>query len=141
MDINGNYIQSQFCSYEIALKLKELGFDEDCTAYYKSECTGENTLLSEFTLDHSKTVFYTQTNNNREISAPLWQQVIDWLDTNCNLLVVTTRDKIFGYNWKIAGKKNKSIYDCAVTYQRLYDAREQAILKAIELILNKTHNE
>ena len=27
-------MREQFCSYEIALKLKELGFDEPCIAYY-----------------------------------------------------------------------------------------------------------
>lgn len=34
MDTSGNYIRNQFCSYEIALKLKELGFDEKCFAIY-----------------------------------------------------------------------------------------------------------
>ena len=34
MDTSGNYIQNQFCNYEIALKLKELGFDEKCFKVY-----------------------------------------------------------------------------------------------------------
>ena len=76
MDTSENYIQNQFCSYEIALKLKELGFDEKCFGYYGNKY-GEVELFSEFVLDHSKNIFYTQ--SRTETSAPLWQQVIDWL--------------------------------------------------------------
>ena len=108
-------MEEQFCTYSISLKLKELGFDEPCLAYYSGE-----TLLSEFVLDYSKTVFYTQTNNGYEISAPLWQQAISFLKEK-DILVAERWDgwEYGAYEW------DDFIYT---------DTKEQAILKAIELI-------
>jgi hypothetical protein len=39
-------MEKEFVSYEIALALKELGFDEKCFLYY-----GENNILRVFTID------------------------------------------------------------------------------------------
>jgi len=155
-------MKKQFCTYEIALALKELGFDDKCftkwvedigrTSFslypilatvglntpYKKESNGYNqaqvneegytfTGYKNSVLDHGKEI----------ISAPLWQQVIDWFDKAYNLLIVVKYDKIYGYKWDIRGKKNKPLYRCAVTYQRLCDAREESILEAIELCKKK----
>ena len=39
-------MNKEFCPYEIALALKELGFDEPCFGYYqKSSVIGDNTIL------------------------------------------------------------------------------------------------
>ena len=68
-------MKEQFVTYEIALKLKDLGFDEPCIAYYFNRY-GDVELFSEFVIDHSKRVFYTH--SEYETIAPLWQQAIDW---------------------------------------------------------------
>jgi len=52
----------EFISYEQALALKKLGFDEPCLSYYK------NDTLSDF----------FEIVKNSEISAPLKQQVFRW---------------------------------------------------------------
>jgi len=121
-------MKKQFVTYEIAKSLKELGFDEKCLGYYRNP--------DEFFITENGRGF----NYNKAswaISAPLWQQVVDWFDKVYNLLIVVKYDKIYGYKWDIRGKKNKPLYRCAVTYQRLCDAREESILEAIELCKNK----
>ena len=118
-------MKKQFVTYEIALKLKELGFDEHCIAYYAGE-----TLLSEFVLDHSRTISYTQTNDGYEMSAPLWQQVIEWFWINYKILIVPylVPDKTETIMWLVKSK-----------VEDYYHNREQAILKAIEICkYNKT---
>jgi hypothetical protein len=117
-------MKNQFVIYKIALKLKEFGFDEPCLAYFTSE----------------KEIKYTDSDLSIQagqwlLPIPLWQQIIDWLDKKYNLLVVVKYDKTYGYQWDIRGKRNKPIYRCAVTYQRLYDARKIAILKAINILM------
>lgn len=128
-------MEKQFVTYEIALALKELGFDKifrfgSDASLYNSK--GEHVFYSNYG-------FMSSGLSDGYISAPLWQQVIDWLDDKFNFLIIIVYDKKFGYQWKIITNKNKTIFDCVVTYQRLYDAREQAILKAIELIQNGSY--
>lgn len=65
-------ISNQFISYKIALALKELGFDEPCFSYF--------TILGKFANDISNPRKYnSEFERGSYISAPLWQQVIDWL--------------------------------------------------------------
>ena len=69
----------QFVTYEMALKLKELGFDEECFALYRN---GRLYLMCNF----------LKINSTKEsvISAPLWQQVIDWFREEYDIHVGVT---------------------------------------------------
>jgi hypothetical protein len=65
-------MEKQFVTYEIAKQLKRLGFDEECLGIYCPELDIHNVGVN------------WNTNNINDIkkewySAPLWQQVIDWL--------------------------------------------------------------
>jgi hypothetical protein len=57
-------MEKEFVTYEIALKLKELGFEEECLAYFEDK---------ELTLGRLSSV-----GKKRYLIAPLWQQAIDW---------------------------------------------------------------
>ena len=57
-------MNEQFVTYDIALKLKELCFNEECLGFYHGRTFNE---------ERFKRYLYENT-----ISAPLWQQVIDW---------------------------------------------------------------
>ncbi len=98
-------MEKEFVTYEIASELKELGFDEECLAYYTTgnEVTldkdGNKTnfvLLSEkirgelsghgscknslfnWLRDNDKTYGELAVLSN-SVSAPLWQQALKWL--------------------------------------------------------------
>ena len=67
-------MKEQFVPYEKALKLKELGFDEECFTYFKN---GIIDLDDEGILEIYKN--YDAHNDIDEyISSPLWQQAFDW---------------------------------------------------------------
>lgn len=131
-------MEKEFVTYEIALKLKELGFDEPCIAYWKNNKEWHHPILcSEFKLDNSRTDFYNQCNNNEEISAPLYQQVIEWFIKTYKINCVagyTNDDEEF---MAIIDRPNQDI-DYNMNSTKFYpEAREQAILKCIELLKSK----
>lgn len=66
-------MENLFVPYDLALKLKEKGFDEPCFTWYE---------VHDLYKEHELNNFLLYRNHNRfvnDISAPLYQQVIDWL--------------------------------------------------------------
>ncbi len=63
----------QFVSYELALKLKELGFDQECIAGYYSG--GELIFINNIDNKLKEWVGMFLL----DFPAPLWQQAFDWL--------------------------------------------------------------
>ena len=66
-------MEEQFVPYELALKLKELGFEEECLASYNH--VGKKLNIGEF-VSHGK----------YSILAPLWQQAIDFFREKYDLV-------------------------------------------------------
>ena len=136
-------MKEQFVSYEISLKLKELGFDEECLGdYYIIPSDKTPNPNGEFLgLKYEDVSSYT-----RLVSAPLWQQVIDWFRNKYNLLIDSLKlDEwnIGKWSVKITSLDKSIVLEEYVSqpYWRIYrffrtyeEAREQSILKAIELI-------
>jgi hypothetical protein len=67
-----NELEKEFLPYEIALALKELGFDEPCFATYHKEL-------------HAIIPIYAIYTNQDVIKAPLYQQTFRWFRENYNL--------------------------------------------------------
>lgn len=68
-------MEKHFCNYEISLALKELGFDEECSAIY---CNGEFWLDFVFG-KNPKCRFKNSNLLEDDIVAPLIFQAIEWL--------------------------------------------------------------
>ena len=134
-------MKKQFVTYEIALKLKKLGFDEECLGIYNPEL--------------NMNIYGVGVNWNTEnindikkewCSAPLYQQIIDWLREK-HLIDIDNGwcisnplgKKQEGYNISVYDriKDEFIVRDFHIDY---YKAREQAILKAIELIKNENRH-
>ena len=124
-------MKEQFVTYEIALALKELGFDEECFGLYKNEI-----LLRDY-----ETFQWNEFLNC--IKAPLWQQVIDWLRETykINILIapIYSSENLKGYvfNFGLITMDNLSEVFKNGKFETFYKAREQAILKAVELCKEK----
>lgn len=113
-------MKDQFVTYDIALKLKKLGFNENCFAKinYRDDlvfCTDK--LISNQFLHLS-------------FAVPLWQQVVDWLN-----------EKGIYISYSKSNCNDKPIY--TITYycefrNRLNDLfesdKETAFLQAINLV-------
>jgi len=135
-------MEKEFIPYELALKLKELGFDEPCLGFhfsnpkvtwYDQDATWEKRTNSE--LD----VIYK---NDSEICiAPLFQQTFDWFREKYNLdsWVYKYYDdevekELYRFNLKL-GDFYSSFYN---TYEK---ARQACLEKLIEIVENenRTH--
>ena len=136
-----DYIKNQFATYEIALKLKELGFDEPCLGcYYDDIVNKEKGILHIEYIDFKDSIIHTE-EHSYSISclAPLWQQVIDWFREEHKLDIYPEPTySLSEYSFKIVtvqGKSKRQEYwnGMVKTYESYQKAREQAILKCIEL--------
>lgn len=132
-------MKKQFVTYEIALKLKELGFDEHTLGYFGKD---NNFRIAEDSCNYGG-IYSTcpLIRRNNFILAPLWQQVIDWLrekyDYNITYNVLKGFDGEIVKNYIFKGGDIQSNFKILSKRTDFYEAREQAILKAIELCAKK----
>lgn len=130
-------IKEQFVTYEIALALKELGFDEPCIGFYYLFNEEIRSLISTISNTNSSW-------ENGYISMPLWQQCIDWFreEYKINILIVPVfscyQMKISKYN-EIEDDNIEVDIDCLdfKDFTSYNECRYEAILKAIELCKNQ----
>ena len=114
-------MKEQFATYEIALAMKELGLHEPCFGYYRNDnkfiYLGEDTRVQK-----------------NSILAPLWQQCIDWFREKYNLHIgiKTEYDGTFIITIYNMNKPQRAIQNF-YQYNTYSEAREQVVLKAIEL--------
>ncbi len=76
----------QFATYKIAMKLKEKGFREFCFTWYFEDTQD---LYEGFVLSNHNELFGCT-------SAPLWQQVIDWLMEEHEIEIVISGITVYG---------------------------------------------
>lgn len=113
-------MEKEFVPYELALKLKELGFDEECLKYFDEK--GE---------------FVKRITQVAKLKAPLWQQAFDWFRETYELIYVIDYYDKFMWTYDILnikgntqGGNNKENYN---TYE---EARLKCLEKLIEIIKN-----
>lgn len=131
-------MEEQFVTYEIALKLKELGFDEECLGYYSN---GMQDVYFKFFNNDEDSKFLEQ--NYKDFNAPLWQQVFDWFREKHKINILINPSYAC-YNIKITKYDDYEDDNIVLDIDSLdfkdfsnyHEAREQAILKALELINN-----
>lgn len=128
-------MEKLFIPYELALKLKELGFNEECLARYCvvtewEKPTGEVRLqISNDCPNNHKTLF----------KAPLWSQVFDWFREkhNYHYEIFLTSDSPydkFHYRVMEIGKYFTLSYD---NFEGTYEEARQACLEKLIELCNK----
>lgn len=73
-------MEKQFVPYEIAMKLKEKGFEEECFGFFSCGNIGNCTLV-KVKSDIQK-IYY-----KRDCLAPTHQQIVDWFDEKHNITI------------------------------------------------------
>jgi hypothetical protein len=140
-------MESLFVPYEIALALKELGFDEPCFGYF-DPLLGEYVIMNSDCINPKPTLF----NHNLSsivVSAPLYQQAFRWFREKYDLCayVVTAPNYIKGeskyktrFSYAIYGMNEKSsstvfisIRD-AVNLSTHEEAELECLIKLIEIV-------
>jgi len=145
-------MKEQFVPYEIAKKLEEKGFDEECLAGYyvfggNKEQGGDEQTEPELFMD-GYDIDYREAELNMHAyyycDAPLWQQVVDWLreEKNINIIIDKVSDSEYVYHnyfqELITGKGRIKFgagqdEDIEIEYT-YFQARQAAIEHALTLI-------
>lgn len=66
-------MENEFITYDLAVKLKALGFDEPCMGVYYGDVED-----IQFTLNVRETQYYAQKGYKNGVLAPLYQQAFRW---------------------------------------------------------------
>lgn len=130
-----------FVPYELALKLKEKGFDEPCFKYWYAETQTDTPYLTYTVYDEE---LYEQSFNGKfegdeiQVSAPLYQQVIDWFrekhDLHIFLIGSMSRNKNEFCCEIVTVKKQTYLFtDKAYSSSPYYEALTKAIEEALKL--------
>ena len=144
-------LKKQFCTYEICIKLKELGFNEPCLACYTSRLDDNDFEVFWFSdqiwdnvKEHEdpRTCKNSDFQNTKSCCALLWQQAIEWISEEFSVIidvhpiVVSAGEKSgYRFSFEIYETKNeKIIFDNTdLGYYSLNEARVSAILKSVIL--------
>jgi hypothetical protein len=137
-------MNEEFVSYEIALKLKELGFDEPCFTYYYNINGNIRTCLS---INIYNAWTYLGTKKLGTTLAPLYQQVFRWFreQHNWQYSIEATNDQHsheLGFNYFILNNVTGEEYHtmpnnrpsgdwCFKTYE---EAQKECIIDLISII-------
>lgn len=104
-------MENQFIPYELSLKIKELGFDEPCLAWYHPNMY----LVYSITKDKDSIV-----------NAPLWQQALDFLLVKLNRVYIH-------YHRDQSGRINHGVTGFITSFSN----KEECLEKLIEIVKNK----
>jgi hypothetical protein len=116
-----------FCTYEISLKLKELGFDEKCLAFYG--------VLKELKVEVTNN---SEPNIERRsfIAAPLYQQAIQFLFDRLEF-DYPQLEIVLNSDGSGCWRQDKDCYQETRLTNKVdtsFDTLEEAIVKAIEVL-------
>jgi len=134
-------MEKEFIPYEIALALKELGFDEPCFGWFRSTLIPSNFteffLETEFGLNEGPSDWVNSNFLDNACSAPLYQQAFRWFREKYNLNSFIIDSK--SYNWYF--NINDMIKDDVVSevlYFKTYEEAElECLKKLIEIVKTK----
>lgn len=117
-----------FVPYEIALQLKEKGFNMPCICGFDSY----GRLIGKLSHGNDGSFISWDKRYDSHLPAPLYQQVITWLDSKHVYIDI---DHEFGKEWNFY-IDNGGTGHCGndILYKTRIEALEQAIIEALKLI-------
>jgi hypothetical protein len=131
-------MEKEFVSYEIALKLKDLGFDEPCFTYYHNI---NSNIRTGIVVSIHNAWTYAGTKKLETTLAPLYQQAFKWIRKkhNIDISINTIYSKynentIKQYSGVI---DNKTMYTNVGFYETYEEAELAGLQKMIKIIENK----
>lgn len=126
-----------FVAYELALELKELGFDEECIAHYDTD--GLKILTYHWFPGNKNSSFpEPHTTNNPKISAPLYQQSFRWFREKYDLDSYVTQIELNGKSyWKV---RKIETDDSVKGYSNFHDTFEESELECLKQLIKIVKN-
>ena len=114
-------MNKEFIPYELALELKQLGFDEPCFGVYATKD------------GYVRKSAYDEIGN-----APLYQQAFRWFDENTDFqgFVIDSINECH-FDWEIINLDTEERIECEEYYSTRQEAELACLKKLIEIVKNK----
>jgi hypothetical protein len=124
------HILNEFIPYELALALKELGFDEPCFGYYLNKKLNifHNTYVNDRINSKTKDIFSSDV-----IVTPLYQQAFKWFRDNYGILSSIQYRRLPNIFWF---KIDDAVFN-DVEFKTYEEAELECLKKLIEIVKNK----
>jgi hypothetical protein len=130
MTTNTQQTAVDFVPYELALELKQLGFDEPCLGFYRIFSDGDTELL------------VNSNSNMRHLEAPTYSQAFRWFREKHNLrcqinYIGGLINETTWWDISIIGHYNMDPKEWEMKYQPYEEAELECLKKLIEIANDK----
>lgn len=123
-------IEDNFVTYEQALKIKELGFNEPCMKEFHFQ-----ELLNNSTGEELRNSELTELYGEQDIiSAPLWQQVFAWFREEYEMYYTIEGSKKYGFAFCIYSENEDIEEEVSLAYQSYQEAQLACLDKLIKIV-------
>jgi hypothetical protein len=126
-------LKNQFVSHSIAVKLKYLGFNENCLCYYRDY---HDVLFVSSSLSGEIDAQCGHENKDSSAySAPTWMQAIEWLIKEKSLILSIKFDQDRNcYEYSLISTQAKSPYCLAGGFESYFDALKTGIEETLKYL-------
>ena len=133
-------MEKHFCNYNQSLALNELGYDENCLAFYQKEYTEETPVMIDDDYQYRLTGWRTCRNSEipkHYTSAPLKSQVFDWARKyKLSVVIHDLRDDYEANIIEWTLDDDKISYGFLQPFETYEEAESACIDKLIEIVKN-----
>jgi hypothetical protein len=138
-------VNKEFIPYELALELKQLGFDEDCFTFYQVEYHENSPIMVDDNDQYLSTGFRTCKNSeipSHYISCPTFSQAFRWFREKHNLrcqinYIGGLINKTTWWDISVIGHYNTDPKEWEMKYQPYEEAELACLKKLIEIVNGK----
>ena len=130
-------MNKEFVPYELAVKLKELGFDEPCGNIYDNKKELRRSLL-EYPIINSKNGFHE---SSGIITAPLYQQAFRWFREKCGLNYIIKEVGQGRFEARVYKGDGWATWDFGYKFNTYEEAELACLNKLIEIVQGGQDNE
>jgi hypothetical protein len=129
-------MNKEFIPYEQALELKELGFDENCIAFYEPDNKQVQVVGVEQRYNNPELL------RMKDFCAPLYQQAFRWFREKHNLkggilYIGGLKPETTWWDIYVVGHYNIEYNEMEMKYQPYEEAELACLKKLIEIVKNK----
>lgn len=135
-------MNKHFSDYQTSKMLKELGFNSQCLKYYTISAIKEIGTKTEQELQiiHSANCYNSEMKDNDDCSAPIWQQIKQWLWDNHSIRIAVVHEwGSFGAT--VYGKYNTNSPKKFICATKIIDSpievEIEGIKEAVEYLYNQ----
>ena len=133
-------MNKEFIPYEQALELKELGFDEECIAYWTRGLDGYYIEYKHYTNKHWMFTANDHKDRDKMCTAPLYQQAFRWFREKYDIYPIIEAKNYFKspIKWIYSTCNVNGSFEVGFTNHSTYEKTELAcLIKLIEIAKNK----